>query len=155
MTDDAIAFHVGQLLTEFSYRLDRTDASTVHELFAPQGRYVIDGEALIGHDAIREGYARRRARGSRTTRHLFSAPRFRELSDDSVRLDCVLVLFAADGEPVLPSRPPLLVADVEDHIIKTTAGWRFLDRSLTSVFRGEGDIVSPMAASRHVPEGTQ
>lgn len=131
------------LVVEFSHRLDMAQGVTVHELFVETGSYVLDGDELKGREAIRAGYLRRLARGSRVSRHLISNIRVELLDEDTARVDSIWVVYADDGEPVLPSSPPLLVADIADRCVRVDGEWRFVRRELRTVFRSEGAVVSP------------
>lgn len=149
----AVAFEVHQVLSEFSYRLDIHQGLDVHELFTPDGSYTIDGATLTGRDALKNSFAARAARGARTSRHLFSNIRFESIAQETVHVTCVMVLYAADGVPILLSEPPLMVADVGDVLRRTSDGWQFASREFTSVFRSAGEIVSPMSVTHLQKEG--
>jgi 4-hydroxy-2-oxoheptanedioate aldolase len=132
------------LLVEFSHRLDIGCGATVDELFAEDGAYVLDGEELRGRERIRSGYARRAARGPRTARHLVSNVRVDPSDSEHARVSSVWVLYAADGEPVLASQVPLVVADIADQCVRSLDGeWLIQRRDLRTLFRSDSPVVTP------------
>jgi hypothetical protein len=149
-----VAAEIGWLLAEFAYRLDNRSGVGLHELFAVDGQYIIDGEPLVGRDAIEDAYRRRVARGPRTARHLFSNARFESLEGTEALHTSVMLLYAADGEPALPLEPPLSIFDVVDHLVHTDEGWLFQRREFFTVFRGAGSIVSPQSAMKQTEESS-
>lgn len=134
---------IDRLHSEFAHRLDRCDGRGVDALFEPDGSYIVDGSRLTGRDAIRNAYAARADAGPRTVRHIFTNRRIVHLDSAECTAQSVLILFGGDGHPVLPGTQPLLVADVEDVIVRSEGEWLFRSRSLRSIFRGEGDVRSP------------
>jgi hypothetical protein len=50
----------------------------------------------------------------------------------------VLSLYAADGAPILPSKPPIMLADVVEEMVREADGvWRYKSRAITAVFRDD------------------
>jgi uncharacterized protein (TIGR02246 family) len=145
MSDDRRA--IEDLLVEFAYQLDIGRGQRVHELFEPDGVYVIDGEAVNGQREIREGYERRAARGPRTARHIFTNVRITLETADRATVASIMTLYAADGEPVHEAALPLVVGDFNDVCVRGGDGvWRFERRELTSLFRS-GEPVRPPTAT--------
>ena len=53
------------------------------------------------------------------------------------KFECILCLYAADGKPVLPSRPPIMIADIVSECELGQDGrWRYLSHSLVPIFEG-------------------
>jgi len=137
---------IEQLEADFAHRLDHEAGAGIDELFSRDGEYTIDSATLRGRDAIRRAYAARSGMGPRTVRHLFVNSRLGRLAEGECWRQSVLILFGGDGVPVLPLSSPLAISDVDDHFVRTDNGWRFKSRTLTTVFRGDGKIVSPHSA---------
>jgi 4-hydroxy-2-oxoheptanedioate aldolase len=138
---------IEQLMADWSYRLDVEGGGRVHELFTPHGAYVIDGRALTGRDAIRDGYVARANQGPRTSRHLFTNTRIEPLSSGRARVDSVLTVYAEDGEPVHRAGAPLVIADVTDLCVRDGDGsWSFERRELRTLFQGDGTPRPPAGA---------
>ena len=90
----------------------------------------------MGHAAIQAYYASRRARGPRVARHVVSNVRVTHAGKDEVRCNSIVLLFAADGVPVLPTAPPILIADVIDDCQRQRDGeWRFRSRHIDTIFK--------------------
>jgi hypothetical protein len=57
---------------------------------------------------------------------------------DHAAAQWVLSLYAADGEAVLPSKPPIMLADVSEELVRERDGlWRYKSRIIKAVFRDE------------------
>ncbi|MFV1366477.1 nuclear transport factor 2 family protein [Mycolicibacterium elephantis] len=131
-----IRAQIDALVAEFAWLIDHKSGHGVADLFTPQGRYMVEGEEfdLQGRDEIEDFYARRRAAGPRTSRHLFSNLHFEHVDDDRARGVCVLTLHAADGRPPHPLKP-VLVADYSDTYWRSPEGvWRYESRVVTPLF---------------------
>jgi hypothetical protein len=124
------------LIEQFAWLIDHEAGRGVAELFAAQGSYSLNGGGLNlqGRAEIDEFYARRRAAGPRTSRHLFSNLHLESGDETRVQGTCVLTLHAADGHPPHPLEP-VLVADYGDTYVRDADGvWRFESRKVTKLF---------------------
>lgn len=127
---------IAALAAEFAWLIDHKGGHGVADLFTPRGRYTVAGDDfdLQGRDEIEDFYARRRAAGPRTSRHLFSNLHLEHIDDDRACGVCVLTLHAADGQPPHPLEP-ILVADYSDTYRRTPDGrWRYESRFVTPLF---------------------
>lgn len=125
------------LIAEFAWRIDHVSGEGVEDLFTPDGVYAVNDWAAEGRDEIARFYERRRARGERTSRHVYTNLRLHTASEERAEGTCVLTLHAADGTPPLPLSP-LMVADYDDIYVRGHDGvWRFARRSARLLF---GDI---------------
>ena len=60
----------------------------------------------------------------------------------------VLTVHAADGVPVLPTAPPILVADNHAVFVREADGaWRMAENTITALFRGGVPVLVPPAAA--------
>lgn len=91
-----------------------------------------------GRQAIHDFYNRRQARGARVSLHVVNNFRIEHLAEGRVRCEYIMSLFAADGEPVLPSRPAIMVA-IADEVVRQQAdgSWLYESRRLKPLFRDE------------------
>lgn len=97
----------------------------------------LDSSPHVGRDAIRRFYAWRKSRGARTARHIVTNFQVGVKSPSSATLRCIMSLYAADGEPILPSQPPIMIADViSDYVRSDDGAWRVRSRTLKPVFMG-------------------
>lgn len=92
---------------------------------------------LKGREAIHQFYVWRQSRGPRVNRHLISNFRAELLEPKLAKTNYVMVLYADDGEPVLPSHPPIQIAEQTDHLVLCDDGrWRFRSREFVNLFKG-------------------
>ena len=92
---------------------------------------------MEGRDAVARFYAWRRERGERTARHVVTNFRLETMSEKIATLRCLLMLYAADGVPVLPSLPAILIADVLSEFELSEDGqFRYRSHALAPVFMG-------------------
>jgi hypothetical protein len=48
-----------------------------------------------------------------------------------------MLLYAADGAPILPSAPPIMITDLIDRCVKCDDGkWRYVERNFVPLFMG-------------------
>jgi hypothetical protein len=105
--------------------------------YVDDGLFAIGESRMRGQDAIREFYAWREGRGERTARHVVTNFRLDAGDGDRATLRCILLLYAADGAPVLASLPAILIADVVAECARgADKTWRFVTHVLTPVFMG-------------------
>lgn len=111
---------------------------SAHGFFVAEGAvYTIHDKTLHGREEIRNFYAWRAARGSRVSRHCITNFCVASVSAGRAEADWVLLLYAADGEPILPTAAPIQIADVHDVCVRGADGhWRYASRNLTTLFAG-------------------
>jgi hypothetical protein len=144
----AILQQLVALETEYWFDVDFNWGRNAHTLYVEDGVFVIGDSRMEGRDAVAKFYSWREERGSRTARHVITNPRLESFADDKVILRCILLLYAADGAPVLPSAPPILIADVLSECVRDAKGqYRFKYHHLSPVFMGgEAPTVPPPKA---------
>jgi hypothetical protein len=125
------------------YDVNLNDGKTVHELYTENGRFIVGKQERRGREEIRKFYEARRRRGVRTARHFIS--NFLLLPGESerhMRAAGMICLHAGDQPPLLPSRPPILIADlVDDFVLEDDGVWRFSSHVLRPVFIGDDPFV--------------
>jgi len=134
-----------ELNAEFAYLIDHDLSEHVADLFVGDGSYGRStGEMSVGRDAIRQAYSARKARGARTSRHIFTNLRLGSVSDDLVEATSILTLFAHDGVPPHAAEP-LLVSEYADTYRRCDDGrWRYQSRIATWLFRHAGGAESSL-----------
>jgi ketosteroid isomerase-like protein len=132
------------LNAEFAYLIDRGRCEDVADLFTEDGSYGRStGERSVGRAAIRAAYAQRKARGERTSRHIFTNLRL-TFEKDRATGQSILTLFAADGPPPHAAEP-FLVADYDDVYVRDGEGrWRYRSRTVTWLFLQKDGATSPL-----------
>jgi hypothetical protein len=123
--------------TDYWFDVDFNWGRKAAEFYRPDGVFVIGESRMEGRDAIRQFYRWREERGNRTARHVITNLRLHAANESAATLGCILLLYAADGAPVLPSLPAILVADVRSDFIGA-AGEQYLFQShvLSPIFMG-------------------
>jgi len=123
---------------DYWYEVDIHDGLRAHEYFTADGVFVSSVKTHSGREAIRAFYAARKARGPRTSRHVISNFRVVVADRDRASTQWVLSLYAADGAPTLPSKPPIMLADVVEELVREPDGvWRYKSRTIKAVFRDD------------------
>ena len=133
--------NVLQTLTEFEvnywHDVDRNWGREAHNFYLEDGVFVIGDKTMAGRDAVAGFYRWRQGRGERTARHLVSNFRVASANGGRVTFECVMCLYAADGRPVLESRPAIMMADVVSECVADRDGqWRYASHRLTPIFMG-------------------
>jgi len=131
--------------TDYWFDVDFNWGRSAHTLYAEDGVFIIGDSRMEGRDAIAQFYRWREERGVRTARHVITNFRLERAADDRAVLRCLLLLYAADGAPVLPSLPAIMIADVVSDCARTAKGhYRFRSHVLSPVFMGgEAPTVPP------------
>lgn len=135
---------LSRLNLDYWYEVDHNAGRNAHEFFAgPRPVFQIQDRVFAGREAIKEFYAWRERRGARVARHCISNARAALNSDGSAKMTSILLLYAADGEPILPTAAPIQIADVEDVCRFVDGVWRYTSRRLTTIFAGGVPITLP------------
>lgn len=132
--------------TDYWHDVDFNHGRGGDAFYVADGLFAIGDTRMEGRDAIRGFYAWREKRGARTARHVVTNFRLESASDeagrdevagdDAATLRCILLLYAADGLPVLPSLPAILIADVVSVCVRRGGRWLYRSHVLTPVFMG-------------------
>jgi hypothetical protein len=130
-----------QILTELEinywYEVDHNWGRNAHDFYAVDGSFTIGDKVMRGTDAIARFYRWREARGERVARHIVTNCRLDGMGADQAVLECILCLHAADGRPILPSQPPIMIADIRSEFKRGAGGrWYYLSHTLNPVFEG-------------------
>ena len=105
-------------------------------MFAEDGCFTTSMKQRSGRAAIAEFYQGRQAAGPRTARHVATNIRVDVADRDHASADWILLLYAADGLPVLASEPAIMIADVRDECVRGADGvWRYRSRTIVPVFK--------------------
>jgi SnoaL-like protein len=134
-----IAYQLERLETDYWYDVDTNWGAAAHDFYVDDGIFDmgLGSKPHAGRLAVRDFYAWRKARGARTARHVISNFQVRVKNTHEATSLCIMSLYAADGEPILPSKPPIMIADVVSDCVHGADGkWRFSSRTLKPVFTG-------------------
>ncbi len=132
-----IVAEIETLNVEYWLDVDRHHGIKAHEFFVEGGVFTTSLKSRIGRAAIMEFYQGRQAREKvRTARHVITNQRVVVQDANNATGDWILLLHAADGAPVLPSEPAIMIADVYDVCQRDADGhWRYVSRTITAIFK--------------------
>ena len=126
------------LMHDYWFEVDMKGGLGVAERFYTEDAiFEGGGDPLVGHAAIEGFYSWRIGRGVRTSRHVITNFRAEFHDDGTATTYCVMLLFAADGAPILPSTPPIMITDLIDQCVRGPSGqWLYKKRSFVALFQG-------------------
>ena len=129
---------IEDLSIDYWHDVDTNWGKKAHEFYTEDGSYTTSLQTRTGRAAIKEFYDLRENRGDRVARHLINNHKITIHDRNHASADWILSLFAADGKPVLPSRPAIMMADMHDEIVRGPDGrWLYKSRTITALFRDD------------------
>ena len=132
------------MTADYWHDVDCNWGSTAHEYFTEDGVFHAIESAFTGREAIRQFYSWRKGRGARLARHVISNLRVVVESDQRAQAIWIMSLYAADGEPPMPSKPPIMIADIREECVREADGcWRYKSRRLIPAFTGDTPVTIP------------
>ena len=138
-------------MVDYWYEVDlKGGLGVAARFYTEDGIFEGGNDPLVGHAAIEAFYAWRIGRGQRTSRHVITNFRADFHDAQSATTICVMQLFAADGAPILPSTPPIMITDLIDECVKGEDGqWRYKRRTFVPLFQGQ---IAPTVPPAHLAE---
>ncbi len=135
--DMAILHALTKLEIDYWYEVDHNWGRNAHSFYVTDGIFAIGDKKMCGTNAVAAFYRWRESRGDRTARHVVTNFRFGSRQSTRAKFECILCLYAADGKPVLPSRPAIMIADIVNECELGQDGrWRFILHTLVPLFEG-------------------
>lgn len=126
------------MLSDFWYEVDSNWGRAAADYFTEDGVFEASARTYSGRETIDRFYRFRQDRGPRVAVHAVS--NFRAVLTGPGEAVCTwyLLLYAADGAPVLPVNPPIQIALATDHCVRDDTGrWRYRHRRFETWFKGE------------------
>lgn len=134
----ALRHELEALTIDFWHEVDAHGGRDAARFYAPDAVFETSIREYRGRDAIHAFYNRRQERGARVSLHVVQNFRIELQGEDTVRCEYILSLFAADGAPVLPSRPAIMMAIAEEAVRRQEDGsWLYTERRLRPLFRDD------------------
>lgn len=125
------------LEVEYWHEVDHNWGRNARDFYVENGIFAVGDKTFAGAAAVADFYRWREGRGDRAARHVVSNFRIASAAAGRTKFDCILCLYAADGRPVLPSRPPIMIADIHNECVADDDGrWRYLSHRLVPIFTG-------------------
>jgi len=133
---------------DYWWDVDTNAARRALEFYTEDCLYLMCDHRMEGHSAIRSYYDFRDSRGARLVRHVVTNLRVHVQAPQEASLKAVLCVYAADGVPVLPSTPPIMIADIACRFVRNTDGqWRFRLHQIIPLFTGGIEVLVPPPAT--------
>lgn len=134
----ALRFELQALAIDFWHEVDAHGGRDAARYYLEDALFATSLREYRGRAAIHDFYNRREQRGPRVSLHVVQNFRIEPAAADHVRCEYVMSLFAADGAPVLPSRPAIMVAIAQEEVRRQPDGqWLYASRRLKPLFRDE------------------
>jgi hypothetical protein len=125
------------LEVDYWHDVDHNWGRSASDLYVTDGIFAIGDKTMVGREAIAGFYHWREGRGERTARHVVSNFRLNARRGNRAEFQCIMLLYAADGRPVLESRPAIMLADIVSECERDAGGrWRFVSHRLIPIFMG-------------------
>jgi hypothetical protein len=131
-------------LAEYWHDVDTNWGRTAPDYYTEEAQFIGPEATYSGKAKIREFYAWREQRGSRVAVH--AVANFRVVFEDDDHATCTwyLILYAADGVPVLPTHPPITISLVTDKVQRVADGrWLCSYRRFETWFQGGTPPTNP------------
>jgi hypothetical protein len=96
-----------------------------------------------GVGKIQQFYVWRRGRGARLSVHSFTNFRAWFTGPDAAEATNFLFLYAADGERVLPTHPPITISMATDRYVVRDGRWLCTYRRFEHLFEGDTPVTNP------------
>ena len=125
------------LLSEYWHDVDTNWGRTAPEYYTEDGSFEGPEATYKGRQKIREFYEWRVKRGKRLAVHAVANFRAQFEDDNNATCTWYMLLYAADGEAVLPTHPPIQIALVTDKCVRDSSGrWLYAHRKFEALFQG-------------------
>lgn len=134
----ALRYELEALAIDFWHDVDADGGRDAASYYVDDALFVTSLREYRGRAAIHDFYNRREQRGPRVSLHLVQNFRIEPQGAGRVRCEYIMSLFAADGEPPLPSRPAIMVAIAQEIVARQPDGrWLYESRRLQPQFRDD------------------
>jgi hypothetical protein len=135
---------VQERLIDYWWDVDCNGARDAAGFYTDDCVYQMCEHRMDGPAAVQHYYDYRTARGERLVRHVLTNLRAKVTAPGEATVSGILTVYAADGSPVLPSAPPILVADNHATFVRDAAGtWRMRQHQIVALFRGGVPVLVP------------
>jgi hypothetical protein len=132
-----ISVELERMLADFWHDVDTNWGRQAADFFTEDGVFEASARTYAGRATIERFYRYRQDRGARVAVHSVANFRAEPIAPDEAVCTWYLILYASDGEPVLPSAPPIQIALATDHCTRGEDGrWRYRHRKFETLFKG-------------------
>lgn len=132
------------LVVDYWYDVDCNWGRNATAYYTEDGVFKGPEASYAGREKIRAFYKWREDRGARTVVHAVHNFQCLPEGPDNATCHWFLMLYAADGKPVLPSAPPIQIAYMTDKMVRTPdGGWLVKHRTFENWFTGGIPTTNP------------
>jgi hypothetical protein len=122
-------------LADYWHDVDTNDGRNAGDYYTEDAAFDTGRTSLRGRSKIREYYQSRRDRAPCVAVHAITNLHVEFDDDTHATSRWYLHLYALDGEPVLPTAPPVQIALITDTCVKGADGkWRYARRMFEPLF---------------------
>jgi len=139
----ALTHELHALVIDYWHDVDTNWGRNAPGYYAPDGVFQGPAASYVGRDKVRAFYKWREDRGARTVVHAVHNFQALPEGDDKATCHWFLMLYAADGKPVLPSNPPIQIAYMTDRLVRNDDGWFLTLRKFETWFEGGIPTTNP------------
>lgn len=132
------------LVIDYWHDVDTNWGRKAPNYYTEDGVFIGPAASYAGREKIRAFYKWREDRGARTVVH--SVTNFQAFFDggpDKALSHWILMLYGADGKPVLPTHPPIQIAYMTDALVRRGEGWLLTSRKFDTWFEGGTPTTNP------------
>lgn len=131
-------------LAEYWHEIDANGGRNASEYYTPDAEFHGPLASYHGAGKIQQFYDWRRERGPRLSIHSFTNFRARFTGPGTAEATSFMFLYAADGEKVLPTHPPITISLLIDRYVRSDAGrWLCSYRRFEHWFEGDTPVTNP------------
>jgi ketosteroid isomerase-like protein len=140
----AVRQELEQLLYDYWHDVDANWGKNAGSYYTDDAVFQGEAAAYEGREKIQAFYAWRVAQGPRLAVHAVNNFRVQLQGENEATATWYLLLYAANGERVLPTHPPITISLVSDSYVKTEDGrWLCRHRKFETLFQGGAPAHNP------------
>jgi hypothetical protein len=132
----ALAQELQALLADYWHDIDTNWGRNAGRYYTENADFIGEAATYSGRAKIEEFYAWRVKQGPRLAVHAVNNFRVESATTDRARATWYLLLYAANGEPILPTHPPITISLVTDDYEHGPDGWLCSRRHWKTLFQG-------------------
>jgi len=140
----ALAQELQAQLADYWHDVDTHFGRNAGSYYTEDADFVGEAATYSGRAKIQEFYAWRVNQGPRLAVHAINNFRVESAEADRVKATWYLLLYAANGEPILPTHPPITISRVTDDYVPGPDGtWLCRRRQFKTLFQGGAPAHNP------------
>jgi hypothetical protein len=138
-----LALELQVLLADYWHDIDTNWGRNAGMYYTENADFIGEAATYSGRAKIEEFYSWRVAQGPRLAVHAVNNFRIESVAPEHIKATWYLLLYAANGEPVLPTHPPITISLVTDDYERGMDGWLCRRRQFKTLFQGGAPAHNP------------